>query len=159
MDCQRVLQRYCDVMRDLSEKVSSLQGGVLFFKPTDDAWSISQHVVHVGETDINNYIRWRSVIGSPRSQVYTIDEDAWVKRLDYESEDINKYLAVAVMLRDMTASYLSKIAESEWTNEYFIRVYKGESQQFTIERCITMFTLHVEKHGEFIDRNISLYKG
>jgi hypothetical protein len=149
-----LLKDFQDAPHLLEREIVGISDELADYRPFDDAWTIREHVVHVTDTDINNFIRWKSILAQPRSRAYVIDEESWIKRMKYTNADMVKYLAVLRLLREISYDYLIEVDEKEWNNEYFLH---GESGTVTLERCITIYTKHIPSHIEYVRRNKKLW--
>jgi hypothetical protein len=143
----------------LENKVSSLSEEQLLFRPAlAGAWSIKEHVIHVVDSEINNFIRWKSIIAQPKSKVFVIEEEDWTRRMDYQSEDMNKYLQTFRLLRNITHDYLIDLEDKLWESEYFVREYQGKTDHVTLLQDITIYANHVPFHLEYIERNLKAFQ-
>ena len=139
---------------EIEKEVEGIEKDLADFRPFEGAWTIREHVVHVTDSEINNFIRWKSIFGQPRSNAYVIDEEAWVKNMRYTTAGMDKYLKVLKLLREITYDYLIEVDEKEWNNEYYVHAAAG---MVTLEKCITIYTNHIPFHLEHIRRNKKLF--
>jgi hypothetical protein len=154
-----LLQEYLNGIKLLDNIVSNLSKDQILFIPLfDNAWSIQEHVIHIVESEINNFIRWRSILAQPNSKCFVIEEDNWNKNLNYQQEDICKYLNIFKLLRTLTYDYLKTVEESKWNQNYFIHEYHGDINKITLEQNIEIYAKHVYSHIEYIERNISFLR-
>ena len=159
MDHSILLQEYSEGFNLLSKKIEGLPDKLLLFRPPIvDAWSIKEHVIHIVDCEINNFIRWRSILAQPKSTCFVIEENKWTENLNYQKEDISKYLQVFKILRMITNEYLADIDEKLWSKDYFMHEYQGQMKNVTLKECINIYKNHVPWHIEYIDRNIKLWK-
>jgi hypothetical protein len=150
MKYQDLLESFRNGPRVLEEAVRGVTKELADYRPFDGAWTIREHVVHVTDNDINNFIRWKSIIAQPRSNTFVIHEEEWVKNMKHSAASIEKYLAVFRLLREIGYDYLIEVDEKEWDNEYVLHADGG---RITLERCITIYTNHIPSHIEYIERN------
>lgn len=152
-----LLKLYLGKTDELETAVKGLSPELLSFIPFEGAWSIRQHVVHVAETDINQFIRFRSIVGSPGTQVYVIDEEAWARNIDYETENMEHYLKVFRLLRTITADFVSRTAQETLDKGFYLYRREGESREIGAEKALELYVQHVDDHLEMIRRNIRLW--
>ena len=154
MKYETLLESFRNGPVHLEKEVADVDNELADYRPFETAWTIREHVVHVTDTDINNFIRWKSIFAQPRSRTFVIDEEAWTKNLHYTSASMEKHLAVVKLLREIGYDYLIGVDEKQWNNEYFLR---GDSDMVTLERCITIYANHIPSHIEYIRRNKKLW--
>jgi hypothetical protein len=160
MDRKQILDNYVSGAALLADKVKDMPDDLLNFRPDiEDAWTIKELVIHIVDSDINGFIRCKSIIAQPFSTCYVMNEELWTKNLRRKNEDIKKYLSVMKMIRELVYDLLIDEDESNWDKDYFLRPYKDETKQITISKLIDMYTNHVGNHIKLIDRNIEAYNG
>jgi len=154
-----LLKDYVECSNVLYDKVINLSNEIILFKPSiEGAWSIKEHIIHIVDSEINNFIRWKSIIAQPGSKCFVIEENEWTKNLKYEQEDIKDYLDVLKLLRKITFNYLLNVDEAEWNKNYFIHEYEGKINKITLEKIIEIYKEHIYWHINYIERNIVLQK-
>ncbi len=154
-----LLNEYLNGYNLLENKINKLTSEILIYKPDiKDAWSIKEHIIHIADSEINNFIRWKSILAQPFSKCFVIEESAWTKKLDYEREDLKKYLLIFKLLRELTYEYLKNVDDEEWEKDYFIHEYKNQINKITLKRSMKIYTTHIYDHLKYIDRNINEYK-
>ncbi len=143
----------------LKDKIKNVSIDLLLFKPlVDNAWTIKEHAIHIVDSEINNFIRWKSILAQPFSKCFVIDEENWTKNLNYEQEDMDRYLDVFTLLRVITYDYLKTIHEDRWNQDYYVHEHDGKTNNITLEKTIEIYTKHLYRHFEYIDRNIKLWE-
>ncbi|MBN1894588.1 DinB family protein [bacterium] len=159
MGKKELLGKYIQGVEILSAKMKHVTDDMLVFRPDiEDAWTIKEHIIHLVDSEINGFIRLKSIIAQPGSTCYVMDEDNWTKNIRRKNEDVKKYLAVFKLIREMAFDLLIDEDEGNWDKDYFIRPYKGEIVNVTIEKCLTIYINHLDFHLKYMDRNIDAYK-
>jgi hypothetical protein len=159
MDAKQMLKDYLGGAALLADKVKDMTDDLLNFRPDiEDAWTIKEIVIHIIDSDINGFIRLKSIIAQPFSTCYVMDEEQWTKNIRRKNEDIKKYLSVMKLIREMVYDLLIDEDEKNWDRDYFVRPYKDETKHITIVKLIEMYTNHVVNHMKLIDRNIAAYE-
>jgi hypothetical protein len=159
MKKRELLDRYIQGVGVLSAKMKEVTDDMLVFQPDlEDAWTIKEHIIHLVDSEINGFIRLKSIIAQPGSTCYVMDEDNWTKNIRRKNEDVSKYLSVFKLIREMAFDLLVDEDEKSWDRDYFIRPYKGEIVNVTIEKCLTIYVNHLDFHLKYIDRNIGEYR-
>jgi len=154
MKYEALLTDFLNGPKELEREVEGIGNDLADFRPFEGAWTIREHVVHVTDSEINNFIRWKSIFGQPRSNAYVIDEEAWVKNMRYTAASMDKYLKVLRLLREITYDYLIEVDEKEWNDAYFVHTTMG---MVTLEKAITVYTNHIPFHLDHIRRNKKLW--
>jgi hypothetical protein len=158
VDHHELLMKFSGAVEALEAKLKSVTPEQARFIPNiPDAWSISDHVIHIVDSDINNFIRCKSILAQPSSIGFVIDEEKWTRNIMDKGEDYKMYLKVFRLLRQILATLLLKEPESAWTKNYFQRTYQGKTENITLEKCIEIYANHIYFHIEYIDRNIDEY--
>ena len=158
MNKQLLLDQFTGGADLLFSKVNALTDEMLNFRPEIlDAWTIKEHVIHLVDSEINGFIRCKSIIAQPNSACYVMDENNWTKNIRRKNEDIKKYLSVFRLIREMAFDLLIDEEESNWNKDYFIRTYNNETSNVTIEKYLKLYINHLNFHLEYIDRNIKEY--
>lgn len=150
MKYESLLERFQSGPRELEAAVRGVTAEAADYRPFEGAWTIREHVVHVTDSEVSNFIRWKSVIAQPRSMAFIIDEEGWVRNMRYDTASIEKYLALFSLLREISYDYLIHVDEKEWNDGYIVHPTVGT---MTLERCITIYTNHIPSHIEYIERN------
>jgi len=154
MKYEALLTVFLNGPKELEKEVEGIEKDLADYRPFEGAWTIREHVVHVTDSDINNFVRWKSIFAQPRSNAYVIDEEAWVKNMRYTTASMDKYLKVLKVLREITYDYLIEVDEKEWNNEYFVHAISG---MVTLEKCISVYANHIPFHLEHMRRNKKLF--
>lgn len=159
MDTAKQIAEYeagADTIRSL---IKSLPEDCYDFMPKKaDDWSIRQHIIHLVDTEVNNFIRIKSCIAQPFSNAYVINELDWTKNLGERKEDINDYLSLFSLLRRILSAFLKTVSESDFRDKYFIRTYNNETKQITLYDGLEMYCNHVRIHCDYINKIYAEYK-
>jgi hypothetical protein len=125
---------------------------VVLYRPSRDAWSIIEQVVHCVDFDIANFHRYRWGIVSPGTAVLSFD-GRWTSVLDYQASDLSSAIGAIKAVRRFMASHLKRIVDSDWSQ--YVYTF-GDGKGFNLEDALRHFNSHVGFHRELIDRNIKL---
>ncbi|MBP7737644.1 MAG: DinB family protein [Spirochaetes bacterium] len=152
MKYQQLLNTYAGGVEALDSKLRGLTGREYDYRPhRDDAWTIKEHIIHLVDSEVNGFIRCKSIIAQPGSECYVMDEDVWTKNIRRKDEDIYKYIRLFGLVRTIVCDLVKDEPEENWRGDYFIRKYKGETVQVTLEKCIEIYCNHLQFHLEYID--------
>lgn len=159
MDHETLLKEYCRGSELLRAKMEEVDDAMLAYRPDiADAWTIKEHAIHVVDSEINGFLRLKSIIAQPGTHCYVMDEETWTKNIRRKSEDVGKYLAVYALVKEMVYDLLVDEDPGNWDKDYFIRDYKGRRSEVNIEKCLQIYIDHLRAHLEYIDRNMAAYK-
>lgn len=131
----------------------ALERDIVLFRPSSDAWSIIEQVVHCADFDIANFHRYRWGIVAPGTTVLSFD-GTWTSVLEYQASELPLAIDTIKAVRTFMASHLRHIARSDWS-KYLYTFTGGKS--FNLEEALQHFINHVGFHRELIDRNIKLF--
>ncbi len=158
MNKKKMLEDYAAGAGQISDLSGKIPEAMLDYIPLlPDAWSIRQHLIHLVDSDINNFIRIKSCLAQPFSDCYVIQEEDWVKNLGNAREDVAKYVRVFALLRQILFELLENIPERQFSERYYVREYQNEKNNITLSEALEMYTNHVQIHIDYIERNIAEY--
>lgn len=156
MKYKYLLDNYKSGIENLTNKVKGLSDIQLNYLPErNDSWSIKDHIIHIVDCEVNNFIRLRSIIAQPNSECYVMNEDLWTKNIKHKNESIEDFLSLFKIIRTINYDFLIGEPEGNWTENYFIRKYKGETKHITIKDCIEIYCNHLSFHFDYIDKILS----
>ena len=158
MDRETLLKEYCRGSELLRAKMAEIDDAMLNYRPDiEDAWTIKEHVIHVVDSEINGFLRLKSIIAQPGTHCYVMEEETWTKNIRRKNEDVDKYLAVYALIKEMVYDLLVDEDAGNWNRDYFIRDYQGGRSMVTIAKCLQIYIDHLRAHLEYIDRNMAAY--
>lgn len=124
------------------------------FKPSPEAWSIHQIVIHVADSEVSGFDRFRKAIAENGVTVAVYDQSAWAGRLQYEAQDTRQSLKLIKHLRAATSQLLRLIPEKTWDNH----VIHPENGRMTLAELIPYYDNHITKHCDQIRRNVRAWE-
>jgi len=122
--------------------------------PFQDAWSITEQIVHCADVDAAVFQRCRWSIAEPGKQIPSLTQK-WAKLMNYQNMDLSEALNMIKSIRKMTASHLKTIVDRDWTKYMY---NYGYDPDFNLEETVQPYIDHVIEHRKMIDRNIRMYK-
>lgn len=138
------------------DDVLTLPAALLTFRPSVDAWTIHEHVVHFVESDIAAFHRYRKAVAEPGGPVIGYDEDKWTPALNYHGTSLVDSLSLLKLLRKIAAHHLRSITTHDWSLYSFTHSTKGT---VALEAWVADYIDHVDFHRQYIERNKKLFKG
>lgn len=136
------------------DDVLTMPPELLTFRPSSDAWTIHEHVVHFVDSEIATFHRYRKAIAEPGGPVVGYDEDLWTPALQYHSVSLVDALALLKLLRRIASAHLRTLLDQDWTKFTFIHSAKGAVH---LEDWIVSYIDHVRFHRDYIERNKKLF--
>lgn len=137
------------------DDVLAYDPALLTFRPSTEAWTVHEHVVHFLESDIAAFHRYRKAVAEPGGAVVGYDEDKWTPSLNYHAVSLADSLALLKLLRRIAAAHLRSIASRDWTLYTFQHSTKGS---VNLEEWIVSYIEHVDFHRQYIERNRKLFQ-
>lgn len=125
---------------------------------TADDWTIRQHIIHLVDSEVNNFIRIKSCVAQPHSNVYVINELEWTKNLGARQESVSDYVLLFSLIRKITVAFLSELPDGDFAERYFTRDYNGEVKNISLRESVEMYTGHVGFHIDFINRILGEFR-
>jgi len=125
---------------------------LLRYRPFTGAWSIHEHIVHVLESEVAAFHRYRRAVAQSGTAALGYDEERWTPALGYHDSDPADCLAAFRLLRRIAAAHLRSLADRDWTSLAYVHDSKG---RVDLETWIVDYTDHVAVHLGYIERNLA----
>jgi len=154
MTRKELLQSYFNGYDGLASQVKDLSKEVLYYKPSEDKWSIAEIIMHLSDAECNSNLRFRKAIAESGSRVELYDQDLWAKLLKYQECDLAVSLALIKILRMNNYFLFLILDENVWDN-FIIHPERGK---LTLDNLLKIYTEHLEIHIKQIKRNTELFK-
>jgi hypothetical protein len=146
------LERYRQGPSLLEAKIAGMSREILDYRPDrPDAWAIREHVIHFVDSDVNAFVRLKSIIAQPWTECYVMDEELWTRNLRRKREDPGKYLRLLRALREIMLEFLESEPEENWDRDYFVWNYGGVRTETTIAGFLERYIAHLDFHLKAID--------
>jgi hypothetical protein len=153
-----LLSRYADDYSRLKKMIDGLPEKAIDFVPDlADAWSIREQIVHLMDTEIRAFVRYRNAILDPGVDLKLGggDVNASNTLLKYSAQDLDDSLEVIRLLRKITVEHVSGLTDDEMAR-YGIK--HPDMGQINLRMVLSIYTQHVDKHLELVRRNIELFE-
>ena len=141
-DRSQLLETYRNGPTDLRLAVESFPPEIWAFKPASDSWSIHEIVVHLGDTEVQSHVRFRTTIAEPSTTIPYHDEYRWSQALDYSNQSVPVSLELVTLMRECNYSLLASIPDLTWSNSC-IHAVRGPE---TLETLVRDYTAHLAQH-------------
>ncbi len=146
-----------DLLNSAVEKISETEMDRRPARP--DAWTIREHLIHLVDSEVNGFIRIKSIIAQPGSECYVMDEELWTRNLCGKIEDVGRYLQLFALIRSIVYNLLKDEPDGNWTMNYFTRTYGGETKHITLKDGIELYCNHLTMHLDYIAKILSEING
>jgi hypothetical protein len=160
MEKKELIDAFEDGARRFAAAVAGVPESAYDFLPKiADDWTIRQHIIHLVDCEANNFVRVKSCIAQPASDIFVVQELDWVKNLENRKESVGDYMALFALLRKIAAAFLRTVSDEDFANKYFVRTYEGETKRITIADSVEMYRNHVDFHIDYVNRILGEYAG
>lgn len=99
-------------------------------------------------------MRYRTIVSEPNRETFVVDEAKWAKELNYQAQDVEDYLNLFTILRQLTYKQLKLIKEEDWPSKTVTHPNLGK---ITLETWLEMYISHVNQHLNQIDRMLQKF--
>src|SRR5512140_3007790 len=141
-DRSELLQAYRNGPSDLRLAMDSFPREMWAFKPAPDSWSIHEIVVHLGDTEVQSHVRFRTTIAEPSTTIPYYDEYRWSQALEYAHQSVPLSLQLVSLVRECNCALLASIPDALWLNSC-VHVVRGPE---TLETLVRGYTTHMGQH-------------
>jgi len=156
-DKMELLSRYSGDYPRLRGILSNLDQTVIdFVPPIGDAWSIREHMAHLADVEVRAFIRYRSSIIDNGLELVLGggDVDKNNGPLRYSSQRAEDSLEIIRLLRRITIEHVSRMSDDEMEG---YRIKHPDLGMINLKMILSIYTQHVDKHIEYLLRNIALF--
>ncbi len=150
VDYEKYLKQY-DEISDLYNQITS---EIFEFRPFEEAWTIQEHFVHIIDSELNAFLRFKTILAESGKEVMVLDEKKWIKGIDSNKISIKNYLKIFGLLREFVVEYVKDIDEKTWHENYILHSAVG---RITLIQLLEGYIGHVQEHIDYIQRNRSLF--
>ena len=122
----------------------------------EDAWTISEHLVHLYDADVCAYIFGRKAVVSPGTPLWVAGGKNWLEQLCYADQRIDtEFLQAFKGIRSQFYNFLFQLEDRHWDEVFLSHEKRG---RVNIEFLLRVIALHIDGHLEFIERNERLWE-
>jgi len=141
---QAKIEAYGQAGELLEAALKQLPREAWHYRPTPDAWTIHEVVVHITDSEANSYVRARRLAAEPGSTVLGYDEMQWAQALNYGEQSAEEAVELFKLLRRNTYHLIRRLPLSAWDNT----VSHSESGLMTFDEWLDIYERHVREHIE-----------
>jgi len=155
-----LLETYKNGVSIINNLIAGIDESLLDKMPEHaDDWTIKEHVIHLVDSEINAFIRLKSIIAQPGSECYVMNEENWTKNIRRKNEDMNKYLKLFGGIRELAYDFIKEEDERAREENYYIRTINGKPEKVTINKWLQIYNNHLNAHVEYIEKINAELKG
>jgi RimJ/RimL family protein N-acetyltransferase len=136
------IESYGAAYEELVEAIGWFPKEMWAFRPSAEAWTIHEIIVHITDSEANSYARCRRLIAEPGESVMAYDEMQWARALDYSAQSTADALELFKWLRRTSYNLIKDQPESVWANT----VYHPENGVMTMDDWLDTYERHVREH-------------
>jgi DinB superfamily len=118
------------------------------YRSHNEQWTIHEIVVHIADSEANRFVRLRRLIAEPGQAVTAYDENAWARRLNYESQSPADALQLFRWLRHNRHVLILSLPEAAWAHT----IQQPENGLMSMNDWLEVYARHVSDHGAQMDR-------
>jgi hypothetical protein len=126
----------------LKEALGHFPAECLDFTDEPGHWSIQTMVLHLAESELQGYLRGRTIIAEPGTAIVAYDQDRWAQTLDPMAQPLTEAVELVRLLREMMARQLRGLPETAWTQS----VQHPDRGEVTLERWLEIYDNHLKVH-------------
>jgi enolase len=150
------LEDFNTATKNLVTLIKSVPIDALTFRPFDDAWTISENVVHIVDSEINNYLRLKTILAESGKTTFVSDEEKWAKLIDSNTTDLTVHTELLQLIRTLESNILTAIDFTLYGENYIVHPAAGN---IDLKRWLKWYTSgHFTFHVELIERNLELWE-
>ncbi len=135
-----------DQMRKLPEileaSVRGLNDAQLDTPYREGGWTVRQVVHHIADSHMNAFVRTKLILTEDHPTVKPYDQDRWAALVDSAKLPIASSLMLVRSLHERWVALLESLPEHSWARS----AHHPESGELTLERVLTIYSGHGEKH-------------
>jgi uncharacterized damage-inducible protein DinB len=124
------------------------------FRPSPDAWTIHELIVHLADAETIGYGRCRKALAEPGSAVMTYDEGRWAASLQYHQQDPELARRLFRLLRVTTYRLLDSLPDSAWSQT----IVHPESGPMTLDDWLHTYDNHATIHMRQMQANHAAWR-
>lgn len=148
-----LLETYKNGVSVINNLIAGIDESLLDKMPEHaDDWTIKEHIIHLVDSEINAFIRLKSIIAQPASECYVMNEENWTKNIRRKNEDMNKYLKLFGGIRELAYDFIKEEDERSREENYYIRTINGKAEKVTINKWLQIYNNHLNAHVEYIEK-------
>jgi len=151
----RLIQRYGDGPEVLWTAWNECPSEARNWKPSSDAWSVHEIVIHCADSETFAFTRIRLLNAEPQPIIVGYDQDAWVRSFGYEHLPVDLALATIAAVRASTFHLIQRLDNLAWNASG----NHLESGPYTATDWLATYAAHLHDHADQIQSNVTHWRG
>lgn len=124
------------------------------WKPSSDAWSAHEIVIHCADSETFAATRIRLLAAEPRPLIVGYDQDAWADAFDYANLPADLAFATIAAVRASTFDLIQRFDDRVW----HAAGTHSQSGPYTAEDWLRTYAAHLHGHANQISSNIDRWR-
>lgn len=151
---ERLITRYEAGPAVLSAALERVPAAAMTFRPTPDAWSAHEIVVHCADSETNAHGRIRYLAAESDPLIVGYDQEAWARIFDYHARPLPPALATVAAVRANTTALIRAFSEETWTRAG----RHSDSGSYAAEDWLRIYAAHLHDHADQIAANLAAWE-
>ena len=152
---QRRIEQFATGAQRVRDAWDAVPEDARSLRPAPGEWSPHELVIHMGDADVNGYVRFRKLVAEPGATVAGYAQDDWAESLHYSGQDPELALRMMALLRKITYPLLAGLTEEQWGH----RVTHSERGEWSMDDWLRTYTVHVDAHLAQMQDAVDVWKG
>jgi hypothetical protein len=153
-DRRRMIDRYAEGPDRLRTAIDSVPEEARKWRPGEGKWSAHEIVCHCGDAETVAATRLRFLLAEKDPVIQAYDQAAWAKDLRYHEFPLEPSLESVRATRAHTTNLLRTLSTDDWTKTG----RHSESGLWDVDRWLTIYSEHVHRHADQIDRALAAWR-
>lgn len=149
-----LLMSYAHGPRLLQAALGSYPAESLDFKPAPGKWDLRTIVLHLAESELQGYLRARTIIAEPGKPVLAYDQDKWAASMDAGAQPLEEAVDLFRLLREMLARQLRALPEEAWSRV----MIHPERGAVSLDRWLEIYEEHLRVHLAQMERTYQAWR-
>lgn len=152
MDASRrrqLIDAYNRGAREVRDALAGATDAELDARAAPEEWTVREIVHHLPDSEMSSALRLRRLLVEDGPVLGGYDENAYARRLHYQTRPIDAALDLLESTRRVTAELLERMTEEDWTREGT----HTESGRYTCETWLEIYAVHAHDHAQQIRRS------
>ena len=154
-DRKTLIDSFAVAPEQLATAVKGLPKECWQYKPTPQAWSIHQIVIHIPDSEASGFVKFRKILSEPGCTLSLYDQDAFANSLDYHAQSMDDALELFRLMRRVTTAILRSLEEKFWQN----KVIHPETGDYMLDDWLRLYEEHIPNHIKQMKRNYEAWEG
>lgn len=147
---------YIDSVNTLERFLSEVPLEAFTYRPPrEGAWTISEHVRHLADNEMNFALRAKMAVAQPGTTVMLLDQEAWVQSVYKAHESWEDYLALFKHLRGILLGFLDTLSEDEAQRAWIQHPERG---RMSLVDLLELYAGHVDFHLVYMRENVEQFR-